>query len=306
VKPPRTSGAGRPAVSDRGGEHVTPDGAPVLALDVELLAWSHRYAERARAELRCKVCDGSSPRFDVVDFHKCCDPRLYPFGLSGVPVFYYRCHTCRFIFTDFFDGFTPAQWSRHVYNADYVKVDPEYVDARPRSNALELRGFLRDPSATIGLDFGGGNGLTASLMRDAGWSFDSFDPYGHSDISQARLGRYNFCSAMEVFEHTPDPAEALRSIVEMCTRERLVVFVGTGVHDGIVTDQTRLSWWYAGPRNGHISLFSREALRRLGLRFGLDYASVTRGTHLLTRGVSLAAARAQIVRGKLRRQFARS
>ena len=93
---------------------------------------------------------------------------------------------------------------------------------------------------------------------------------------------------------------ALRTIVDMCTRDRLVVLVGTAVHDGVVTEQGRLSWWYAGPRNGHISLFSREALRRLGQRFGLSYASLTPGTHLLTRGVSHASALGQILRGKLR------
>ena len=273
----------------------------MLALGPEMFAWSRRQLAQPPAPCACKVCGGESPLFDVVDFHKSCHPQLYPFGLSGIPVWYRRCGSCGFIFTDFFDEFTPQQWTQHVYNADYGQVDPGYAQARPRTNAIELQCFLRRPADTVGLDYGGGNGMTTRLMRDAGWTFDCHDPYGHSDLVEANRGRYDFCSALEVMEHTPQPMQALQSMVQLCSSDRLVLFIGTAVHDGIVDDRTRLSWWYAGPRNGHISLFSREALRRLGARFGLDYASVTRGTHLLTRGVSPVQARAMLVRGKVRR-----
>ena len=278
----------------------------MLSVAPDLFDWARRQAGATPPRgTPCKICGAESAPFDVVDFHKSCDPRLYPFGLSGIPVVYHRCPSCAFIFTPFFDGFTPAQWERHVYNADYVKVDPEYVEVRPRTNALELQSFLRRKEGVLGLDFGGGNGLTAALMREAGWAFQSFDPYGHSDVSRQNAGRFNFCSAMEVLEHTPDPVAALKSVIELCSGERLVVFIGTAVHDGLVTDATRLAWWYAAPRNGHISLFSRAALARLGSAFGLDYASITRGTHLLTRGMPRSAARAMLLRGKLLRQMRR-
>jgi 2-polyprenyl-6-hydroxyphenyl methylase/3-demethylubiquinone-9 3-methyltransferase len=272
----------------------------MLSVEPDLFDWARREAEDAPPRARpCKICGAASAPFDVVDFNKSCDARLYPSGLCGVPVVYHRCPSCAFIFTGFFDGFTSDQWARHVYNADYVKVDPEYVDARPRTNARELQSFLPRKEGVLGLDFGGGNGLTAALMRDAGRAFQSLDPFGYSDVSPQNAGHFNFCSAMEVFEHTPDPVAALKSILGMCTGERLIVFIGTAVHDGVVTDATRLAWWYAAPRNGHISLFSRAALARLGADFGLDYASITRGTHLLTRGVSRWTARAMLLRGKV-------
>lgn len=278
----------------------------MLSVAPDLVEWARLRADAVPpGPAPCKICGADSPPFDVVDFHKSCHPVLYPLGLSGIPVIYHRCPSCAFVFTTFFDRFTPEQWSRHVYNADYVRVDPEYVEARPHGNALELRCFLRHKRDVLGLDFGGGNGLTAALMRAAGWDFQSFDPFGHSDVSPQNIGRFNFCSALEVMEHSPDPAASLKAIVDMCSPGRLVVFIGTAVHDGLVTDATRLAWWYAGPRNGHISLYSRAALARLGATQGLEYTSITRGTHLLTRGVSPAAATAMLFRGKVLRQLRR-
>jgi hypothetical protein len=272
----------------------------MFSIEPDLFDWARRQAAEAPPrDTPCKICGTVSAPFDVVDFQKSCDHRLYPAGLSGIPVIYHRCPSCAFIFTRFFDGFTPSQWARHVYNADYVRVDPDYVAVRPRVNARELQSFLPRKTGVIGLDFGGGNGLTAALMRDAGWAFESLDPFGHSNVSAQHAGHFNFCSAMEVLEHTPDPVAALESIVGMCTGQRLIVFIGTAVHDGLVSDATRLAWWYAAPRNGHISLFSRAALARLGAAFGLQYTSITRGTHLLTRGVSPWAAKAMLLRGKL-------
>jgi pimeloyl-ACP methyl ester carboxylesterase len=161
-------------------------------------------AARQLSSTPCKICGGDASLFDVLDFNKSCDSTLYPLGLSGIPVHYKRCHKCDFIFTDFFEGFAPEQWKRYVYNDDYIKVDPEYISIRPPRVAREIMAVLGDKkNSIIGLDYGGGNGFTTSLLRKDGWAFDSYDPFGHTDISPDRIGRYNFCSAMEVFEHLP-------------------------------------------------------------------------------------------------------
>jgi hypothetical protein len=48
-----------------------------------------------------------------------------------------------------------------------------------------------------------------------------------------------------------------------------------------------LNWWYAGPRNGHISLYSAEALRRLFATHGMTVQSYSAGLHCA--GISPAA-----------------
>jgi len=252
----------------------------------------------------CKICGGEAAPFDIVDFNKSCVKGQYLFGLKAVPVVYRRCTRCHFIFTDFGDTFSGSDWATHVYNADYIKVDPDYLHARPCHNAREIITLLAGRKAdVVGLDYGGGNGKTASLLRDNGWAFDSYDPYGATEFSPGRLGHYNFCSAIEVFEHTPDPIASLGSLLKMATPGKLLVLLGTGTHDGHVSDDSRLSWWYAAPRNGHISLYSRESLRILAERFGLTYSCGKNGTsHLLARGVSEKETRALLSRGKLLRR----
>jgi hypothetical protein len=265
------------------------------------------HAARESPSIKCKICDGRASLFDVVDFSKACHADLYPSGLSAIPVMYWQCDRCQFLFTDFFDGFTSEQWQRYVYNDDYAKVDPDYEVNRPHSNASMLSTFLAGlKNSLVCLDFGGGNGLTAELMRRDGWAFDCYDPFGHTDTSPDRIGRYNFCSAIEVFEHSPDPVGSLRAIVEKTSPGQLMIVIFTELTDGVVSNQSRLSWWYAAPRNGHISLYSRKSLQILGSIFGLEMATIRGGPILLTRGFSRRRLQFMLLRDKVLRQWIQS
>lgn len=264
-------------------------------------ATAHLRRHAAGAAVPCKVCDGQTALFDVVDFAKTCDAKLYPAGLVAVPVYYRRCSACGFVFTDFFDDFTPQQWSAQLYNDEYYRsVDPAYADERPLNNARGVDHLLRRyRQSTIGLDYGGGSGRTCGRLRELGYRFDTFDPFGARSLTPEFAGRYNFCTAFEVAEHTPDPRGFLGAIVELASPERLGILVGTQLLDGIVSDASRLSWWYAGPRNGHISLYSRRSMQLLAQRFGLDYTPFSSRTHLLTRHWSAREAWWLLARGKM-------
>jgi hypothetical protein len=234
----------------------------------------------------CKICGSKAEWFDVVDFAKTCStPNVYPRGLIGAPIYYFRCARCSFIFTNHFDLFTTVQWNEQVYNKEYAEADPDYAEARPRTNARFLQLFLSGKkNSVIGLDFGGGNGLTAELLRQRGWQFDSYDPFGVSTVSVSNLRRYNVASAFEVFEHLTDPIGTTAKLLEMMSASDALIIIGTGVTDGRVDEASRLSWWYAAPRNGHVSLYSRRSLADLAGRFGLDFLSLSGGTHFMSRG----------------------
>jgi hypothetical protein len=239
--------------------------------------------------------------FDVLDFAKQCDPRIYPAGLAAVPVYYRRCNDCDFIFTDFFDDFAPQQWRAHLYNDDYYRqVDPAYADQRPAQNAHDvdhlLRRFRRD---TIGLDYGGGSGRTCQHLRDLGYAFDIYDPFGERSLTAEFAGRYNFCTAFEVAEHAPEPRQFVADILAMATKGRLAILIGTQLHDGIVSNTSRLSWWYAAPRNGHISIYSNRSMGVLARQFGLQYTRLSARTHLFTRHWGPMEARWFLARGKI-------
>src|ERR1700735_5377995 len=79
----------------------------------------------------CKVCGCPSPLFGVVDFHKSCvEAQGRRLSLSGIPVYYRRCTTCRFVFTDAFDTWSQEPFLEHIYNRDYIVVDPDFVEVR--------------------------------------------------------------------------------------------------------------------------------------------------------------------------------
>lgn len=84
----------------------------------------------------CKCCGKPADLFGVVDFHKSCeDRRRPPLPLSGVPIYYYRCPNCGFLFTTAFDEFTQQDFAAHIYNEQYILVDPDYAGHRPRQSA---------------------------------------------------------------------------------------------------------------------------------------------------------------------------
>lgn len=245
----------------------------------------------------CKICGAASVLFDTLDFARSCNAST---AAIGVPVHYHRCTGCGFTFTRFFDAFTPTDWTERVYNADYAAVDPEFAQARPLRNAMAVRSYFGDlREAIIGLDFGGGNGTAAAALRRAGWSFDSLDPFGAAELTQAHAGRYSLCTAFEVFEHLPDPEATLREIVVCCSSGPLVIVVGTWLSDGHA-DVGLQDWCYAAPRNGHISLFSRRSLELLAQRCGLEFASLNGKTHALYRGHERSAIERRLRWGRVR------
>lgn len=260
---------------------------------------------RCSPTVPCKICNGQASPFDIVDFNKSCARDTYVLGFSSIPVVYRKCNRCSLIFTDFGDTFTAEEWATYVYNQDYIVVDPEYLNARPVHNAREISALLPGTKRVVlGLDYGGGNGKTSALLRAEGWQFDSYDPYGAMELSPERLGRYNFCSAIEVFEHLTDPVATLGKVLSMTGTDKLLILIGTSTHDEHVSDRSRLAWWYAAPRNGHISLYSLHSLHLLAERFGLTYCSGAGGvTHLLARGFTQDTLRSILQRGRQRRRM---
>jgi hypothetical protein len=220
----------------------------------------------------------------------------------GVPVYYHRCRRCGFIFTGFFDRFTASQWTDLLYNDRYYSnVDPDYAEVRPRGNAIAVDSLISsDKDRIAGLNYGGGNGKTARLLRDMGYRYDNFDPYGDRSMTPELVHRYEFCSVFEVAEHTPDPLNTLREIVSLCNPGRLAILVGTHTTDANVDDNRRLAWWYAAPRNGHISLHSKASLQALATAAGLQCLNFTEQTHLLYREMSRREAMRFLVKGKIR------
>ena len=98
------------------------------------------------------------------------------------------------------------------------------------------------------------------------------------------LGKFNLITVFEVFEHVPDINVLMKNLTQLMSDDCLVLF-STLVSDGNLKLNNRINWWYASPRNGHISLFSKQALTLLGSKYTLKFGSFSDGFHCYFRQV---------------------
>lgn len=237
--------------------------------------------DRQAAEMPCKICGAAAKLFDVCDFATYCHrPPTGPEKLSGVPVYYHRCQTCGFLFTALTDRWSPEDFRRHIYNDDYVRYDPGYADERPQSNATMLTNLFGNHRQSISvLDFGGGNGATVDLLKANGFR----DALCYDPISRPQEAlpdrRFDLVTCFEVLEHANDPMDVVRRLAALT--DGMVLF-STLLQPADIETQ-RLRWWYAAPRNGHISLFSRKSLALAWQAVGLSLGSFSENLHVAFR-----------------------
>jgi SAM-dependent methyltransferase len=153
---------------------------------------------------------------------------------------------------------------------------------RPRADAdvvARLWGAIK--TETRVLDYGGGNDAFCAVLRDAGFpAAVAFDPTVPEHATRPD-GKFDLVTSFETFEHLPDPAAGIASLLEFAAEPGLIFF--TTLLQPVDFEQQRLNWWYVGPRNGHVSLFSREALTKAWNRHGYRLASLSDNAHFAFR-----------------------
>jgi 2-polyprenyl-6-hydroxyphenyl methylase/3-demethylubiquinone-9 3-methyltransferase len=244
-----------------------------------------RLPARAAIAAPCKVCATESPLFDVCDFAKNCEQRRDPalgLPLAGVPIYYHRCPNCGFIFTTAFDGLDDAEMGALIYNDDYIRYDPDFVEARPRQIARMVRDMVGDAllARLSVLDYGGGSGKARDLLREAGGrKVECFDPYFQSTVPESR---FDLLLCFEVMEHARQPRRTVADLRGMLNPSGMIIF-STLLQPSDIAEQGA-HWWYLGPRNGHVSAFTGKSLRELFALEGLDVLHGSDGMHVaLTR-----------------------
>ncbi|MGZ5207034.1 MAG: class I SAM-dependent methyltransferase [Caldimonas sp.] len=202
---------------------------------------------------------------------------------SGTLIEYCLCDGCGFCFAPEFSNWTFQEFERRIYNDQYERVDPDYKLARPAANANLLDQLLGSAKVTH-LDYGGGSGLLSEHLRKKGWDSRTYDPFVDRNRLVRDLGRFDLVTAFEVFEHVPDINVLFSDLQSLVKADGLIMF-STLLSDGEIARGRPLSWWYAAPRNGHISLFSSQSLRMCLNQRGFNLASASANLHLAYRDI---------------------
>jgi len=237
----------------------------------------------APAVAPCKICGEPAPFYGMADFNRgCLEAAQASMGTYGFAIYYRRCPACEFLFTDAFDQWSQDDFHAHIYNSEYERVDPDYVQKRPANTAGFIAKLFEAHKSTLRvLDYGGGNGHFADCLRGLGFAnCDTYDPFTPG-FDTPPAGTYTLVTCFETMEHTPDPGACVQAIMDRLAEAGVVVFSTLLQPDDM--DKIGMRWWYIGPRNGHISLHSKKSLKLLWERYGCVVESVDEDVHMASR-----------------------
>jgi 2-polyprenyl-6-hydroxyphenyl methylase/3-demethylubiquinone-9 3-methyltransferase len=187
------------------------------------------------------------------------------------------------VFSTSFDHFSIEDWAKYIYNEGYILVDGEYDGTRARQFAKSIHGmFGAQPSLRV-IDYGGGNGSFADELRRLGWGnkqsgghVETYDPFV-AEFSRAPEIKADLLVSCEVLEHTSDPEKTWSEIASVCHEETVMVM--TTLLAPPNPDPNLLDWWYIGPRNGHMTIFTQLGLATIARRHGFSMGSFSPGLH---------------------------
>lgn len=233
------------------------------------------YAREPASAAPCRLCGGATQlafRKQVLGQHQ---------------VAYFRCAQCGSLQTE------APYWMDQAYATGAERYDTGKA-SRTLGNFLllpQLLQILQVSPSDIAVDFGGGTGLFARLMRDAGYNFFTHDKFGSSEFMGSftwdQLDRpCNLITLFEVAEHFVNPAQEWNRLVA-CDPQWILG--STGLYAGQSED-----WDYLSAESGqHVFFYSPESMALIARHTGRHYYNL--GMYfLLTRQPLDASAIAKI------------
>jgi hypothetical protein len=204
--------------------------------------------------MKCKICSTSNK---------------YVFSakiLNKYKIKYFLCPNCGFLQTE------EPYWIEEAYKDPISLSDTGYMQrninlSKKVSILLRLLFYGRDENY---LDYAGGYGIFARLMRDIGFNFYWSDKYTNNIF--AKGFEYNGTDVLkavttfESFEHFINPMDEIEKILLL---SKNIIFTTELLPSAVPKPQ---EWWYYGLEHGqHISFYQQKTMRFIASQYKMNY-----------------------------------
>lgn len=216
--------------------------------------------------MKCRICNNTAKfafSTTLLERHK---------------VSYYNCSNCLFLQTE------KPFWLDEAYAEHMLALDTGIMWRNIELMKIfsVLIYFLFDKNLSF-LDFGGGYGIFARLMRDLGFDFYLHDRYLSNIVARGFEYKWdidkNFelVTSIECFEHLEKPIDEIEKMLK-CSKN--ILFTTQLLPNPMPKPN---EWFYYGPGHGqHISFYNIKTLKFLADKYSLNLYSDNNFIHLLT------------------------
>lgn len=217
---------------------------------------------------KCKICGGHAiEKFSLPKSKLTGHP--IPDLDSDCP--YFECTDCRFLFSSIMDSVDQTA----LYDEGYWEnQDPDWsgrVNQTLRLILMANKILCRNPWDLKVLDLGCGMGTFVACAREQlqmqAWGYDIIEPKFGKEwfVTELPVEKYDVIVACEVIEHFTDPVRVLTRSLKALKPAGVFAFQ-TAYYDPAACNR---DWWYVGPANGHVSLYSKAAFEKLACRLNV-------------------------------------
>jgi SAM-dependent methyltransferase len=206
--------------------------------------------------MKCLICEQEAHKKFDLPANKCSGG---PLLVDGEPVNYYECTKCFFLFAK--------------HEIDYTKYWG-VIEESNNGRVLETMRLylLSDGISKSVLDYGCGKGFSIQAFRKLGIEADGCD-VEKTDLvySIDKAPKKDIVVACEVVEHFSNPVASFKHMASLAYES---IAFQTAYYD---KQTCHRDWWYLGPANGHISLYSPQSLGVLSEIIGVKNKVIWKG-----------------------------
>ena len=216
--------------------------------------------------MQCKICNHTSEK------------KFEKILLQRFKTGFYKCTNCSFMQTD------EPIWLEEAYQSAITSLDIGLLGRNIYLTAeISLLIETCFPKAKIMIDYAGGYGVLARLMRDMGYDYYTQDDYCENifaknfDVSMTTFKKFDIVTGFEVLEHFSNPLQDLKKVFHYADD---AIFSTELLPEN---DAEIENWWYLTEETGqHIAFYTPKAMEIIAQKFNKYYYCRNKNLHVFS------------------------